>query len=235
MRKIIRIGDAAALCLLFLASPALTAEASAPSPECGGAPPQLQSIMKTHTMALYPTESQARGEEGLVKLSVHVDKDGTPDNVRVTASSSFRLLDDAIVKHIKQVWRWEPLRPECRETGATASVAYSWNLSGSMPIAIYSNNPLYPAEAREKNITGWGAASVDVSETGKPLAAHVVTTTGSPILDEAMQNILMAQTYSPQAGSGGPHSFIARVQIQFRRAPSATQAGTAENSAATAP
>lgn len=206
-----------------------------PPLECEGLPSQLKPIMKTHTLAPYPTESQKRGEEGLTKLSVHIDKDGKPDIVRVVASSSYSRLDDTAADYIKRVWRWEPLRPECAATGVTMPITYSWNLGISQPIVLFSNNPLYPAEAREKKISGAGVVSIDISETGRPTATHIITTTGSPILDDAMQSMMMAQVYNPKMVDGTAQAFTGRMQIIFHWVATRAPADAPDAPAANAP
>lgn len=57
----------------------------------------------------YPEESRQRGEEGLVRLLIHVGKEGAVRRVRVKQSSGFELLDDAAVKAVGR-WRFEPAR-----------------------------------------------------------------------------------------------------------------------------
>ncbi len=233
MRNLIAMPASAILCLLLATYPAAAQDAPALTQECGGVPPQLKPIIKTHTLAPYPTESQKRGEEGLTRLSVHIDKDGRPDTVKIAASSSYSSLDDAAADYIKRVWRWEPLRSECAATGATVPINYSWNLGISQPILLQSNNPLYPAEAREKGISGAGVVSIDISETGRPTATHIITTTGSQILDDAMQSMMMAQAYNPKMVNGVAQAFTGRMQIIFHwvtarapaDAPSAPAAG----------
>jgi protein TonB len=57
----------------------------------------------------YPYEALERGQEGLVTLSVTVDRFGHPKNVSVQQSSGFRMLDDAALKTVKK-WKFSPGR-----------------------------------------------------------------------------------------------------------------------------
>ncbi len=58
---------------------------------------------------VYPLVALRRREEGLVVLSVKVDRAGFPSQVQVTQSSKFELLDKAAVEAVRQ-WRFTPAR-----------------------------------------------------------------------------------------------------------------------------
>ncbi len=55
----------------------------------------------------YPAESVSRGEEGLVLLSVTVDKTGRARNVDLKQTSGFPLLDKSAIKAVKG-WKFNP-------------------------------------------------------------------------------------------------------------------------------
>lgn len=55
----------------------------------------------------YPAEAVSRGEEGLVLLSVTVDRSGRPRSVELKQSSGFTRLDKSALKAVKG-WRFNP-------------------------------------------------------------------------------------------------------------------------------
>ena len=62
----------------------------------------------------YPSEAVQKGQEGLVLLSVMIDRTGQPLKVALKQSSGFYLLDESAVKAVKK-WKFRPAR-----TGAQA-------------------------------------------------------------------------------------------------------------------
>ncbi len=55
----------------------------------------------------YPAVAVQRGQEGLVLLSVFVDRSGNPQSVNLKKSSGFSLLDAAALKAVKK-WKFSP-------------------------------------------------------------------------------------------------------------------------------
>ena len=55
----------------------------------------------------YPDISRKRGQEGLVRVLVHVDEKGIPEEAAVAQSSGFSLLDEAALKAVRK-WRFTP-------------------------------------------------------------------------------------------------------------------------------
>jgi protein TonB len=87
------------------------ASVAPPAPEAiaqraGAGPTRGASPIGNHKPA-YPTEALARGWQGIARLRVAVRDDGTVGDVRLVASSGFRLLDDAAVRAAWS-WRFEP-------------------------------------------------------------------------------------------------------------------------------
>ncbi|MDY0350605.1 MAG: energy transducer TonB [Desulfobulbaceae bacterium] len=56
---------------------------------------------------LYPELARKRGWEGTVVLAVRVTEEGLVQSVQVHGSSSYRLLDDAALRAVRQ-WRFQP-------------------------------------------------------------------------------------------------------------------------------
>ena len=55
----------------------------------------------------YPELARQMRQEGIVMLSVDVNKEGDPINVGITQSSGFRLLDQAALKAVRH-WKFKP-------------------------------------------------------------------------------------------------------------------------------
>jgi protein TonB len=58
----------------------------------------------------YPMLARRRGEQGIVRLRVHVRADGSVAEVTVAQSSGFSQLDDAALKTVRDSWRFIPAR-----------------------------------------------------------------------------------------------------------------------------
>lgn len=56
---------------------------------------------------LYPDSARRRGQEGVVLLSVLVDKNGTPLSIKLKKSSGSSALDDSAGKAVKN-WKFKP-------------------------------------------------------------------------------------------------------------------------------
>ena len=57
---------------------------------------------------IYPKRSRELGEQGVVVLSIWVDVDGQPSQVRLVKTSGFARLDDAAIRQISEHWRFVP-------------------------------------------------------------------------------------------------------------------------------
>ncbi|MDO8675826.1 MAG: energy transducer TonB [Candidatus Omnitrophota bacterium] len=75
----------------------------------GGAITETKPDYLKNPAPVYPESARRRGQEGLVLLSVAVDKNGLPQAVEIKKSSSFTLLDNAAVKSIR-AWKFQPGR-----------------------------------------------------------------------------------------------------------------------------
>jgi len=74
-----------------------------------GAVTQAKPLNKTNAAPEYPRVARERGWEGLVRLDVFVDTEGSADRVSVLESSGHRVLDDAALKAVKD-WQFMPAR-----------------------------------------------------------------------------------------------------------------------------
>lgn len=78
----------------------------------------------------YPLEARRRREEGLVVLSVQVDRDGFPSRIQVVQSSKFERLDAAAVEAVSQ-WRFTPARIGSLAVSSQIEVPIRFRLAGS--------------------------------------------------------------------------------------------------------
>lgn len=74
----------------------------------GGAVEEKAGYLKNPAPA-YPREAAERGQEGIVMLSVSVDRSGKPQKIEVRKSSGHSLLDEAALKTVKK-WKFRPGR-----------------------------------------------------------------------------------------------------------------------------
>ena len=82
----------------------------------GATPNQVVKIEKPNAFAahlqnpkpIYPKRSRELGEQGVVVLSIWVDVDGQPSQVRLVKTSGFARLDDAAIRQISEHWRFVP-------------------------------------------------------------------------------------------------------------------------------
>ncbi|HTL48933.1 MAG TPA: energy transducer TonB [Verrucomicrobiae bacterium] len=74
----------------------------------GGSTEEKASYLKNPPPP-YPQSAVDRGEEGLVLLSVLVDKSGRPQSVELKQSSGSELLDESALKTVRR-WKFHPAR-----------------------------------------------------------------------------------------------------------------------------
>lgn len=62
----------------------------------------------SNTKPEYPQASVRANEEGVVGINIYVTEDGRVGDVKLEKSSGFERLDEAVLKHVKRVWRFTP-------------------------------------------------------------------------------------------------------------------------------
>lgn len=87
---------------------------SAPAPQAQTAPapvipPRTDASHLNNPEPNYPPVSRRMGEEGQVLLDVHIQPDGSVDDVKLKRSSGFPRLDEAAVQAVRR-WRYVPAR-----------------------------------------------------------------------------------------------------------------------------
>lgn len=90
-------------------SVAATAAMSAPmpTPNVMAPLPIVAPVVTYRVMPIYPASARAKGETGLVKLSVLISASGAPQNVAVSASSGNAEMDESALKAVSQ-WKFSP-------------------------------------------------------------------------------------------------------------------------------
>ena len=79
-------------------------QAQESAPVLKGVQTQAKPDYLSNPAPVYPLESRRRGQEGIVLLSVNVDRNGNPLQINIKQSSGFFRLDQTAVK---AVWRWK--------------------------------------------------------------------------------------------------------------------------------
>lgn len=181
---------------MFAATPAF-AELPPPSlaNDCGRtARVDLKAIPGTHIAPLAPQKSVLKAlwpdpiafqsrEQGAMRLQVRVDQDGKPAEVTVLETSAPETLEIAVIKGIRERYRWEAPPPECRDKGVTVRFDYV-TTQAPVVLQIYNNDPRFPAGAPKMGGSGMVAFRYDGPE--KITIAKVGVSTGSTLLDDAM-------------------------------------------------
>lgn len=76
----------------------------------------------------YPAESRRRGEEGVVRLSLHIGSDGRVERAEIAESSGFPALDSAALEAARR-WRFRPAMQAGLPVAATLNTAVQFRLT----------------------------------------------------------------------------------------------------------
>jgi len=183
--------------------------------ECGRRiPVALTPIVSAHAALPYPIESQAAGEQGIVRMKVIVDKSGYVGEATITETSASPRLSDATLDFIKRYWHWAPPPIECQESGVQLNIDQVWTLA-PWYLQIYANDSRYPAAVHGKPLGAWGTVRVTVSETGDISDPRIQASAGSAELDASMMNAVMNLPTTPSIKDGKPRSASAVFDVMF--------------------
>ncbi len=83
----------------------------------------------------YPADAVERGQEGLVMISVLVDRTGRPSKVEVQQSSGFRLLDESARTTIRR-WKFNPGRTGFLATESHVIIPIRFELKNAKKITV---------------------------------------------------------------------------------------------------
>ena len=87
-----------------------TATATETTPAAADAPPAFESISAGLDLPVpsYPAAAQRFGQQGVVRVGIHIDTSGAVTKVEIIAASGHRLLDREVVRTVEQGWRFNP-------------------------------------------------------------------------------------------------------------------------------
>lgn len=139
----------------------------------------------------YPQEARLAGVDGTVRISLVVDPEGNPTDLRVTRPIGFGL-DEAALKTVA-AWKFKPgvkdgvavpvrtsmevnfRLPEPKDTLHMESFACKLPEGASRPMVLVSEHPAPPGPDETVSVT----ISMDVDERGVPGNLHLVKSTDS--------------------------------------------------------
>jgi protein TonB len=93
-------------------APPVVVEAPRPAPPPPPAPPTppRPADYLNNPKPLYPALSRRLREEGVVRLNILVDPDGSVARLEIAKSSGYPRLDEAAAKTVRSSWKFEPAR-----------------------------------------------------------------------------------------------------------------------------
>ena len=175
----------------------------------------------------YPPEALRNREQGMVRFEVEVRPNGRVDSCHVTGSSGSRALDEATCAIMADRARFTPARDAAGERVADRFAArIEWVLPPQDPppaedararanLASYVSDGDYPAEAMRLNQQGTVGFELDISPEGLVTHCHVVSSSGSELLDlTTCQIMLLRARFDPardEAGNPVPDRTFARI------------------------
>jgi TonB family protein len=175
----------------------------------------------------YPPEALRSREQGMVRFEVDVGRNGRVDSCRVTGSSGSRALDEATCAIMTDRARFTPARDAAGERVADRfSARIEWVLPPQDPppaerararanLATYLSSGDYPIQAMRLNQQGTVGFDLDVSPEGRVTHCHVISSSGSELLDlTTCQIMLLRARFEPardDAGNPVPDRTSARI------------------------
>lgn len=105
---------------------AVAATAAAPAPARYEEPSSTAAYLK-NAKPVYPPLSKRLAEQGKVVISVYIDVDGSPKDVRIKRSSGFERLDQASLAAVR-TWRFAPAKRNGIPEATTWDVPIDWVL-----------------------------------------------------------------------------------------------------------
>ena len=85
----------------------IATQAPVPAPTVMAPLPIVAPVVMSRVMPIYPPSARAKGETGVVNLSILVGPSGLPQDVKVNASSGNAEMDGSAVKAVSQ-WKFLP-------------------------------------------------------------------------------------------------------------------------------
>ena len=92
------------------APPVVVAEAPKPAPPPPPPSPPRAADYLNNPKPPYPALSKRLGEEGIVRLNILVNPDGSVARLEIAKSSGYPRLDEVALKTVQSSWKFEPAR-----------------------------------------------------------------------------------------------------------------------------
>lgn len=92
------------------APPVVVAEAPRPAPPPPPPTPPKAADYLNNPKPPYPALSKRLGEEGIVRLNILVNADGSVARLEIAKSSGYARLDEVAMKTVQSSWKFEPAR-----------------------------------------------------------------------------------------------------------------------------
>jgi protein TonB len=108
-------------------APAASAAVDPPQPEPPPTPPRAAAYLSNPKPA-YPALSRRLGEEGVVRLNILVNPDGSVARLELANSSGFPRLDRSAMETVQSSWKFEPARRGGKAVAAWVIVPIQFNL-----------------------------------------------------------------------------------------------------------
>lgn len=109
------------------AQPAAQAEAPTPAPLAPPTPPRPADYL-TNPKPPYPALSRRLGEEGMVRLHILVNADGSVARLEIARSSGYPRLDESAARTVQSSWKFEPARQDGKPVAAWVIVPIQFTL-----------------------------------------------------------------------------------------------------------
>lgn len=109
------------------ATPPVVEETPRPAAPPPVTPPQPADYLN-NPKPPYPALSRRLGEEGVVRLNILVNPDGSVAQAEIARSSGFPRLDDTAVKTVQSSWKFEPARQGGKPIAAWVIVPIQFTL-----------------------------------------------------------------------------------------------------------
>jgi protein TonB len=108
-------------------APPVVAETPKPAPPPPPTPPRPADYLN-NPKPTYPSLSKRLGEEGVVRLNILVNPDGSVARLEIAKSSGYARLDESAMKTVQLSWKFEPARQSGKPVAAWVIVPIQFTL-----------------------------------------------------------------------------------------------------------
>lgn len=108
-------------------APPVISEAPKPAPPPPTTPPRPADYLN-NPKPIYPVLSRRLGEEGIVRLNILVNPDGSVARLEIAKSSGYPRLDEVAVRTVQSSWKFEPARQAGKPVAAWVIVPIEFTL-----------------------------------------------------------------------------------------------------------